>query len=137
MLRLPPQATLAIQQYRKRWLRAGHESLRVALAVRRCLKPLLLAYHAGRGIECTVDELLADGPFELTNFVRHGLEREEILLRAQRGTARDRAERRYGGPAGLHSSAEAARLTRREVGERIEQLRRLINYLDFVEKNHR
>jgi hypothetical protein len=136
MLSLPPQASLQIQRYSKRWLRAGQEHFRVALAVRRTLEPLLLAYHAGLGIECSINELTKDGPFRLTHFVRRGLEREDLLLRAQRGTGRDRAETRYGGQSGVHAWAEAVRRTRREAERRMEELRDLLKYLDFVEKNH-
>lgn len=136
MVPLPAAASLLIQRYSKKWLRAGQEHFRVALAIRRSLEPLLVANHAGLGLECSMEELTQDGPFRVINFVRHGLEREDILLRAQKGTGRDRAEARYGGQHGQRAWMEAARRTRREVERRLEELQDLTKYLDFVEKNH-
>ncbi len=129
-------ALLLIRKFEKRWLRAGHESRRVALAVRRSLEPLLLGYQAGAGIECNFDDLLADGPFLVTDFVEHGLKREDILLKAQKGTGRDRAEKQYGGPSGQNRWRAAARATRKEVKREIEDLQLVIKYLDFVETRH-
>ena len=136
LLPLPAPARLLIRKFEKRWLQAGHESRRVALAVRRSLEPLLLGYQAGAGIECDFDDLLADGPFLVTDFVEHGLKREDILLRAQKGTGRDRAEKQYGGPSGQNRWRAAAGATRKEAEREIEDLQLVIKYLDFVETRH-
>lgn len=136
VLPLPPSAVLLIRKYEKRWLQAGHESRRVALAVRRSLDPLLLGYQAGAGIECKFEELLANGPSLVTQFVEHGLRREEILLKAQKGTGRDRAETHYDGPSGYNRWFSAVQLTRNEAQREIKELELVIQYLDLVEKRH-
>ena len=131
-LDLPASALGLMRRYSRRWLRAGHERLRVSLAVYRTLEPLLVAFCAGRGIEASVAELRAGGPFRLTDFVRHGLERENILIRAQQGTARDRAVGYYARPTGEFWWREAVRATRRDVKQGMEDFQGFLEYLDFV-----
>jgi len=136
LLPLPASALILIRKFEKRWPRAGHETLRVRLAVRRTLEPLLLGYQAGAGIENNFDDLLACGPYLITKFVEHGLKREAILLKAQKGTGRQRAEKQYGGGSGYGRWRQAVQVTRKEAERQIRELQLVIEYLDFVEERH-
>jgi hypothetical protein len=129
-LDLPDAARQQIRRYSRRWLKAGHERLRVSLAVYRTLEPLLAAYGGGAGAEPTVAELDASGPFAVAHFVRRGLEREDALMRLRAGTAeQQRLSDWYGGPDGRLSFGIAVENTRREVAARLEELRSFLAYL--------
>jgi hypothetical protein len=104
---LPSRVMGMIDGFERKYRVAGHEKMRIELAVERALRPLVLGlYGPCAGIELSPAELRRKRgkATDLERFVKLSLEREEILL--ARSPARVRVQERFG----LLSDVDAARL---------------------------